>query len=117
MVCPMLARLSDDERIIGRGVYDASEALQLLNFKRDPSVLGRSVSRKTVARWLTGYDYTVRGERRHSVPLWRPDYVNDDQQIEISFRDLIELRFVKVFRDAGLALPTIRECFLRAVEE
>jgi uncharacterized protein (DUF433 family) len=34
----------------------------------------------------------------------------------LSFRDLIELRFVKAFRDLGLSLPTIRECFTRAVE-
>ena len=52
----------------------------------------------------------------HSDPLWRPDYINEDDTIELSFRDLIELRFVKAFRDVGLSLPTIRECFMRAVE-
>jgi hypothetical protein len=61
----------------------------------------RSVGRRTI--W-------------HSGPLWIPDYVNDDDTIELSFRDLIELRFVKAFRDVGLSLPTIRECFNRAVE-
>jgi uncharacterized protein (DUF433 family) len=113
----MLARVNDDERVIGRGVYGPAEALQLLNFKRDPSTPGCGISRKTVTRWLMGYDYVVRGEKRHSDPLWRPDYTNDNQHLEISFRDLIELRFVKAFRDAGLTLPTIQECFLRAVEE
>jgi hypothetical protein len=34
----------------------------------------------------------------------------------LSFRDLIELRFVKAFREFGLSLFTIRECFERAVE-
>jgi hypothetical protein len=53
----------------------------------------------------------------HSEPLWRSDYSNDDNLIELSFRDLIELRFVKAFRDAGLALPTIRESYQRAAEE
>ncbi len=108
---------TDAEEILGKGVYDASEGVRLLNFTRDPSAPRHSVSRQTVARWLRGYDYEREGETRHSDPLWIPDYANDDEQIEISFRDLIELRFVKAFRDLNLSLPTIRECFKRAVEE
>jgi len=65
---------------------------------------------------LRGYDYSRNGVPHHSAPLWRPDYVNQDDTIELSFRDLIELRFVKAFRDVGLSLPTIRECFMRAVD-
>jgi uncharacterized protein (DUF433 family) len=104
------------DAVLGRGVYGAGEALRLINFRRrfDPS--SRSISRQTVARWLRGYDYSRDGVTHHSDPLWEPDYVNDDDTIELSFRDLIELRFVKAFRDLGLSLPTIRECFARAVE-
>jgi uncharacterized protein (DUF433 family) len=69
-----------------------------------------------VARWLRGYEFGTNGEG-HSEPLWQPDYLNEDNLIEFSFRDLIELRFVKAFRDIGLALPTIRECYQRAAEE
>jgi DNA-binding transcriptional MerR regulator len=61
--------------------------------------------------------YERDGAIRHCEPLWRPDYANDDEQIELSFRDSIELRFVKAFRDLGLSLPAIRECFQRAVIE
>jgi uncharacterized protein (DUF433 family) len=86
-----------------------------LTSKKDGAT--RTVYRQTIARWLQGYDYQVGGERRRSDPLWRPDYANDDDQIELSFRDLIELRFVKSFRDLGLSLPTIRACFRRAVEK
>jgi len=104
--------------VLGRGVYSGAEALRLINFRRNPQIPGRPVSRHTIARWLRGYDYKDRrGEIRHSAPLWRPDYADDDDTIELSFRDLIELRFVKSFRDLGLALPTIRECFKRAVDE
>jgi uncharacterized protein (DUF433 family) len=104
-------------KVLGRGVYGAKEALQLINFHRIPDESRRTISRKTLARWLRGYDYSVGAEIRHLDPLWRPDYINEDDTIEVSFRDLIELRFVKTFRDVGLSLPTIRECFRRAVNE
>ena len=99
---------------LSRGAYSATEGLRLLNFSRFGPV--RHVSRSTVLRWLRGYDFGPDG-KGHSEPLWRPDYANDDNLIELSFRDLIELRFVKAFRDIGLALPTIRECYQRAAEE
>jgi DNA-binding transcriptional MerR regulator len=100
---------------LSRGAYGASEGVRLLNFNRGNAEV-RNVSRNTVARWLRGYNFGADGKSR-SEPLWRPDYNNDDQLIEFSFRDLIELRFVKAFRDAGLALPTIRACYERAAEE
>jgi uncharacterized protein (DUF433 family)/DNA-binding transcriptional MerR regulator len=112
----MLKRQAIDP-VLGRGVYSAAEGVRLLNFTRNPSAPRRSVSRQTVARWLRGYDFERDGDVRHSDPLWTPDYLNDNDQIELSFRDLIELRFVKAFRDLGLTLPAIRECFARAVEE
>jgi hypothetical protein len=105
------------DTVLGRGVYGAADALRLINFRRDTRAPRATISRQTVSRWIRGYDYFVDGERRHSDPLWHPDYANDDDVIELSFRDLIELRFVKAFRDLGLGLPTIRECFKRAVEE
>jgi uncharacterized protein (DUF433 family) len=93
---------------LGRGVYGAAEAVRLVNFRRRAD----AVSRRTLARWLRGYTH----DGEHSPPLWQPDYC-EEEAIEVSFRDLVELRFVKAFRDLGLSLPTIRQCFERAVEE
>lgn len=107
---------SKEPDALSRGAYSASEGLRLLNFSRGSTPV-RHVSRSTVARWLRGYDFGTEEAGGHSEPLWRPDYANDDDLIELSFRDLIELRFVKAFRDIGLALPTIRECYQRAAEE
>lgn len=101
---------------LSRGAYSASEGLRLLNFSRGSAPV-RHVSRNTVARWLRGYDFGTDENGGHSEPLWQPDYSNDDDLIEFSFRDLIELRFVKAFRDLGLGLPTIRACYQRAAEE
>jgi hypothetical protein len=112
----MIRVLKDEDPVLGRGVYGAADALRLINFRRRPDAPTRSISRQTIARWLRGYNYSRDGEVRHSDPLWHPDYANEDETIELSFRDLIELRFVKAFRDVGLSPPTIRECFMRAVE-
>jgi uncharacterized protein (DUF433 family)/DNA-binding transcriptional MerR regulator len=107
---------SKERDALSRGAYSAAEGLRLLNFSRAPRP-SRHVSRNTVARWLRGYDFETDEGGGHSEPLWRPDYSNDDDLIELSFRDLIELRFVKAFRDIGLSLPTIRECYQRAADE
>jgi len=82
--------------VLGRGVYGATEALRLINFQRTHTHRRQpKVSRNTIARWLYGYD---RGGTR-SEPLWHPDYTptEDEAALEVSFRDLIELRFVKAF--------------------
>ncbi|WP_377830324.1 hypothetical protein ACFKHW_17340 [Bradyrhizobium lupini] len=99
---------------LSRGAYGASEALRLLNFSRASNT--RHVSRNTISRWLRGYDFGPDREG-HSEPLWQPDYQNDNDLVELSFRDLIELRFVKAFRDIGIGMPTIRACYERAADE
>ncbi len=61
----------------------------------------------TARRWLRGYDFTHKGERRHSGPVvpappWTP--AND----LLSFEELLTLRLVRGFRQHGLGLPTIK---------
>jgi uncharacterized protein (DUF433 family)/DNA-binding transcriptional MerR regulator len=113
----MLQQAPDFRAIIGRGVYGAADAARLLNFHKEDAPAGRPVSPRTISRWLRGYVFRLRDEVRESPPLWRPDFANDDDVVEVSFRDLVELKFVKAFRDAGLSLPAIRQCLERAAEE
>ena len=47
-------------------------------------------------------------------PLWRSELAMIDDQLEFGFRDLIELRFVKAFLDAGVGLFAIRNCLAYA---
>jgi len=112
----MLNHAPAEPDALGRGAYSAVESLRLLNFNRPELPPVRRVSRHTVARWLRGYFH---GEDRahRSEPLWKPDYQNESDQIELSFRDLIELRFVRSFRDLGIVLKTLRDCYRRAVQE
>jgi uncharacterized protein (DUF433 family) len=84
---------------IGIGYYTVPEAARLLK-----------VPARNINRWLGGYRYEERG-RTVAVPaLWTPELPAYEHHLELSFRDLIELRFVKAFLDAGLWLKTIRTC-------
>jgi len=105
----MLKRGPTEPDALGRGAYGATEGLRLLNFSRSNAPV-RHVSRNTVARWLRGYDFGTDGEGHSGLSKRK-------QSDRVQLRDLIELRFVKAFRDFGLALPTIRECYQRAAEE
>ncbi|TPL71903.1 hypothetical protein FJ941_28310 [Mesorhizobium sp. B2-3-13] len=67
-------------------------------------------------RWMRGYSYRRRGEERRMLPLWASQHAGVQEHLEIGFRDLIELRFVKAFVDAGVGLLAIRNCLEYARE-
>ncbi|MGO4449435.1 hypothetical protein AB4Y96_10940 [Phyllobacterium sp. TAF24] len=90
---------------VGIGFYTASDAARLLNMPV-----------RNIRRWLGGYNYSHNGETFHMEPLWKPQLPQFEDHIELGFRDLIELRFVKAFTDAGLGLKTIRHCLDYAKE-
>lgn len=90
---------------IGVGSYTAPEAARLLR-----------TTPLNVNRWLRGYTYTRSGEARRMPPLWTTQHVAIEDHLELGFRDLIELRFVKAFLDAGVGLLAIRNCLEYARE-
>lgn len=90
---------------LGIGYYTIPEASRLLR-----------IAPRNVNRWLAGYKYEVRGETCSMPPLWTPELPAYEHHLELSFRDLIELRFVKAFMEAGLGLNTIRVCLEYAKE-
>jgi hypothetical protein len=98
---------SKEPDALSRGAYSASEGLRLLNFSRGSAPV-RHVSRNTVARWLRGYDFGTDDAGGHSEPLWRPDYSNEDDLIELSFRDLIEHNTLVVDEDVDQILQHIK---------
>ena len=79
------------------GLYTAPEAAELT---------GIEVQR--IRRWLLGYRRGTAGKEIWSEPLWAPEVPRTARDVELSFRDLIELRFVAQFVRAGLSLHTIR---------
>lgn len=91
--------------MIGVGSYTASEAARLLN-----------TAPRNINRWLRGYTYRRAGDERQVPPLWDSQLSSISDHLEIGFRDLIELRFVKAFLDAGMGLLAIRNCLEYARE-
>jgi uncharacterized protein (DUF433 family) len=59
---------------------------------------------------MAGYSYEQEGECRHVPPLWQPDIGVIEDQLELSFRDLIELRFVRAFVGMGMDLRAVKSC-------
>ena len=89
-----------EQTLLGTGFYAVPEAARLL---KTPA--------RNINRWLGGYSYERDGQKKCMPPLWNPQLPrDDDDHIELGFRDLIELRFVAAFIDAGLGLRTIRSC-------
>jgi uncharacterized protein (DUF433 family)/DNA-binding transcriptional MerR regulator len=84
---------------LGLGFYTVPEAARLLR-----------IAPRSINRWLGGYRFETSEKTIQMPPLWTPELPSDEHHLELSFRDLIELRFVKAFLDAGLGLKTIRVC-------
>ena len=102
--------------VLGRGIYTIDEALPLINFRRDLNQPHHPLSRQSLTRWLCGYNFNVNGKTQRWPPLWQPDFICKGT-LELSFRDLIELRLVKALRETGLAFPELRDCYERVVDQ
>ena len=95
---------------LGLGVYTLPEAARLVHTQT-----------REIRRWLRGYRYTTNrseGKRasRFSKPLWQTQY-SVDAEIggrAIGFLDLLELRIVQSFVDAGVPLLIVRRCLEHA---
>lgn len=86
-----------DSKFMGSGIYTVPEAARLTG-----------VSPQRIARWIHGYQHGPEGDRRFSPRVWNSDLPAIDGSLALSFRDLMEVRFVASFRRAGLSWPTLR---------
>jgi uncharacterized protein (DUF433 family) len=95
------ARLQIEPSVIplGLGSYTAAEAAALVG-----------VPVRNVNRWLRGYAFRQGGTDRQMPPLWSSQHATIDDHLELGFRDLVELRFVAAFGEAGVGLLAIRNC-------
>ncbi|MEY2526579.1 MAG: hypothetical protein QOE73_1350 [Verrucomicrobiota bacterium] len=88
---------------LNTGLYTVPEAARLTR-----------VSVGMVRRWIKGYDFKS-GERvRHSDAVWQGELQPMDNKLALSFRDLLELRFVDAFIRAGVSWRTMRRAHAKA---
>jgi len=94
-----------NDNLLGIGLYTSLEAGKLLK-----------TSSINISRWLKGYKYKDNeGEDRWVDAIWRPELdLGYHEQVQLSFRDLMEVRFIDSFRTAGLPMQTIRTLYDRA---
>ncbi len=89
------------------GIYSLPEAAHLL-----------CTNAQSVRRWLLGYRFSLRdGRASASAPIFHPQLPQLDKKTTIGFLDLVELMFIKEFREQGLSLPYIRASAARAAQK
>lgn len=93
------------QTVQGRGTYPIRVAARLAHL--DP---------QTARRWLEGYEYGYRGERRQSVPISYLARARQEGGLVLDFEQLLTLMLVKAFKNRGLGLPTIKRAAARAQE-
>jgi len=102
------SRIHKGDSLLGLGVYSVPEAARLTG-----------VSASRIRRWLQGYSYNAGGAARTSLPLWRQQIASEGSLI-LSFRDLLEVRFIDAFRRHGVSWKAIRraaECAAEIVQD
>lgn len=89
--------MTSEHAFIGVGLYAVPEAARITG-----------VSSARIRRWLRGYKYDVAGEQHISPPVWTPDLPLVGESLALSFRDLVEVRFVDYFLKKGVSWPNLR---------
>jgi uncharacterized protein (DUF433 family) len=92
--------------LLNTGLYTVPDAARLTR-----------ISSGKIRRWLKGYDFKS-GERiHHSDAVWQGEHPPIENKLTLSFRDLLELRFVDAFIRAGVSWRTMRRAHAKARQE
>jgi uncharacterized protein (DUF433 family) len=92
--------------LLNTGLYTVPEAARLTR-----------ISTGKIRRWIKGYDFRSGESVRHSDAVWQGEIAPLDNKISLSFRDLLELRFVDAFIRAGVSWRTMRRAHAKAQVE
>ncbi len=92
-------------QLVGNGIYTIAEAARLIR-----------VPPRRIRRWVLGYEYLRGGKQVRSPEVVSLDYDQIEESVALSFRDMIELRFVDAFRRRGVSWHAIRLASRRATE-
>jgi uncharacterized protein (DUF433 family) len=95
-----------ESNLLNTGLYTVPEASRLTR-----------ISTGKIRRWIKGYDFRTSGSIRHSDAVWQGEIKPLDNKVALSFRDLLELRFVDAFIRAGVSWRTMRRAHTNAQSE
>lgn len=87
------------------GIYTIPEASRLTR-----------VSTWRIRRWVKGYRFYSSNKPHHSPALWRTQLVPINNQWALGFLDLIEIKCVDSFLNAGVSWATLRKAHTIGVE-
>jgi len=91
--------------LLGIGLYSMREAARLLE-----------MNTTTLGRWADGYTFPHRGDMRFSRPVMHRQLPDMHGRAFLTFLDLIELKFIALFRRVKVSMPVIRAAARRAAE-
>ena len=92
--------------LLNAGLYTVPDAARLTR-----------ISTGKIRRWLKGYDFKSGQRIHHSDAVWKGELPPIENKLALSFRDLLELRFVDAFIRAGVSWRTMRHAHAKAQEE
>ena len=95
--------MRDEQSFLGVGIYTVAEATWMTN-----------VSAPRIRRWMRGYTFRVGDETHASPAVWEPDLPEMNGSLALSFRDLIEVRFVDYFLNEGVSWNLLRRAAIYA---
>ncbi|MCH8183917.1 MAG: helix-turn-helix domain-containing protein [Proteobacteria bacterium] len=97
--------IDSSKSLVGVGLYSVPEAARLSH-----------VSSQRIRRWIRGYRRGSNPGSRQYASIWRPDLPYIEGIVALSFRDLMEVRFVNAFRVHGVSWKIIRLAAQKAME-
>jgi len=96
--------MENTRTFLNTGIYSVPEAARL-----------SGVSTWRIRRWMRGYRFRTKTGQHHSKALWHGQLEPLDGSLALGFLDLIEVRFVDAFIDAGVSWSTLRKAHEQGV--
>lgn len=98
-----LTTATEGREYLGIGFYTIPEAARI-----------SGLPQYTLRRWIRTYPYSVHGRSYLHTPIISRHFPKEN--LPVTFLELIELLFVRLFHDEGLSLQYIRQASRRAAE-
>jgi uncharacterized protein (DUF433 family) len=97
--------MSDKNLALGVGVYTVGQAARLA-----------SVTTRQIRHWMLGYRQVSKTSYVEMPSIWKPDLPQINSTLELTFQDLLEVKFIDTFRKFGVSWKSLRRAAQRATE-